>query len=98
MKLRYTSRAKDDLELAYAGYERQHKSLGDDFLDCIEASIKSIMTNPEMYQVYYASFHGCVVRRFPFLIFTRSKQKISLYIQSLIVAKVQKPGLNKVKM
>jgi len=27
------------------------------------------MTNPEMYQVYYASFHGCVVRRFPFLIF-----------------------------
>jgi len=65
MKLRYTSRAKDDLELAYAWYERQHKSLGDDFLDCIEASIKSIMTNPEMYQVYYASFHGCVVRRFP---------------------------------
>ena len=69
MKLHYTSRAKDDLELAYAWYERQRKGLGCDFLNCIEASIHSIMANPEMYQVYYASFHGCVVRRFPFLIF-----------------------------
>jgi len=40
MKLRYTNRAKDDLELAYVWYERQCKGLVDDFLNCIEASIQ----------------------------------------------------------
>ncbi len=69
MKLRYTTKAKDDLELAYAWYEKQRTGLGADFLGCIETSIQSITKNPEMYQVYYSSFHGCVVRRFPFLIF-----------------------------
>ena len=69
MKLKYTSRAKDDLELAYAWYERQRKGIGSDFLNCIEASIQLILANPEMYPIYYAGFHGCVVRRFPFFNF-----------------------------
>lgn len=69
MKLQYTRRAKDDLELAYAWYERQYKGLGGEFLNCIETAIQSIMANPLIYQLYYDNFHGCVVRRFPFVIF-----------------------------
>ncbi len=69
MKLRYTDRAKDDLELAFAWYERQRRGLGYDFLDCVEVALKSILGNPEMYQKRYSDFRGCVIRRFPFSIF-----------------------------
>lgn len=36
MNLRYTSRAKDDIELAFEWYERQRRGFGFDFLDCVE--------------------------------------------------------------
>jgi len=69
MKLCYTDRAKDDVELAFAWYERQRRGLGFEFLDCIEVTVKSILENPEMYRIYYCSFRGCVIRRFPFSVF-----------------------------
>ena len=40
MKLRYTDRARDDVELAFAWYERQRRGLGFEFLDCVEIAIK----------------------------------------------------------
>jgi len=69
MNLRYTDRAKDDLELAFAWYERQRRGLGFEFLDCVENAVKSILDNPEMHRNYYSVFRGCVVRRFPFTVF-----------------------------
>ncbi|MBU0464402.1 MAG: type II toxin-antitoxin system RelE/ParE family toxin [Proteobacteria bacterium] len=69
MKLRYTDRSKDDVELAFAWYERQRRGLGFEFLDCIEIAVKSILENPEMYRIYYSIFRGCVIRRFPFSVF-----------------------------
>jgi plasmid stabilization system protein ParE len=69
MNLRYTDRAKDDLELAFAWYERQRRGLGFEFLDCVENSVKLILENPEMYNVYYSDFRGSVIRRFPFTVF-----------------------------
>jgi len=50
MMLRYTDRSRDDLELAFAWYERQRRGLGFDFLDCVETAIQNIITYPEMYQ------------------------------------------------
>lgn len=75
MKLRYTVRAKDDIELAFAWYERQRRGLGFEFLDCVEVSIRSILENPKMYRIYYSCFRGCVVRRFPFSIFYTIEDK-----------------------
>ena len=46
MKLRYTARAKDDIELSFVWYESQRRGFGFAFLACIEASIKSIIDNP----------------------------------------------------
>jgi toxin ParE1/3/4 len=69
MKLRYTARAKDDLELTFAWYERQRRGLGFDFLDCVETAVMSVLENPEMYRVVYSGFRRCVVRRFPFSVF-----------------------------
>jgi hypothetical protein len=39
------------------------------FFDCVEAALQNIMINPEMYQIRYSCFRGCVIRRFPFTIF-----------------------------
>lgn len=75
MKLRYTTRAKDELESALVWYEKQRKGLGLEFLDCIEAATQSIKENPNMYRIYYSVFHGCVIRRFPFLIFYTIEDK-----------------------
>ena len=69
MKLRYTDRAMDDVELAFAWYERQRRGLGYEFLDCVEVAVKSIIENPEMYRVRYLNFRSCLVRRFPFSVF-----------------------------
>jgi len=69
MKLRYTERAKDDVELAFAWYEKQRRGLGFEFLDCVEIAVKSILENPEIYRIYYSIFRGCVIRRFPFSVF-----------------------------
>jgi plasmid stabilization system protein ParE len=56
MRLRYTDRAKDDLEAAFSWYERQRRGLGFDFLGCIEAALQNIIENPEMYQIRYSNF------------------------------------------
>jgi plasmid stabilization system protein ParE len=69
MKLRYTDRARDDVGLAFAWYERQRRGLGFEFLDCVEIAVKSIIENSEMYRIRYLNFRGCVVRRFPFSVF-----------------------------
>jgi plasmid stabilization system protein ParE len=69
MRLRYTDRATNDLELAVSWYERQRRGLGFDFLDCVESALQCIIEHPEMYQVRYSNFRSCVIRRFPFSIF-----------------------------
>ena len=63
MKLRYTDRAVNDLDLAFSWYERQRRGLGFDFLDCVESAVQSIIEHPEMYQIRYSSFRSCVIRR-----------------------------------
>ncbi|MES9904381.1 MAG: type II toxin-antitoxin system RelE/ParE family toxin [Sedimenticola sp.] len=69
MKLRYTDRAKVDVELSFAWYERQRRGLGFEFLDCVEIAVKSIFENSEIYKINYSIFRSCVIRRFPFSVF-----------------------------
>ncbi|MFO0795228.1 MAG: type II toxin-antitoxin system RelE/ParE family toxin [Candidatus Brocadiaceae bacterium] len=69
MILRYTDRAKDDIELAFVWYEKQRRGLGFEFLDCVEVSLNNILSFPEMYEKIYSCFRRCVVRRFPFSVF-----------------------------
>lgn len=69
MKLRYTSRARVDIELAVSWYERQRRGLGSQFLDCMEIAIQNIIYSPEMYPICYLHCRRCLIRRFPFAIF-----------------------------
>jgi toxin ParE1/3/4 len=47
MRLKYTDRSRDDLELAFTWYERQRRGLGFEFLDCVEATLKTGMMSPD---------------------------------------------------
>ena len=60
MILRYTGRAKDELDIAFAWYEGQRRGLGFEFLDCVEAVIETILQMPQLY-----SEHHCHFRRAP---------------------------------
>ena len=75
MRLRYTQRAKHDVEFAFEWYEKQRRGLGFEFLDCIEIAIKGILGFPEMYQLCYSNFRRCVIRKFPFSIFYTIEDK-----------------------
>jgi plasmid stabilization system protein ParE len=80
MRLRYTDRSRDDIELAVAWYERQQPGLGLAFLDCIDDAIQSILENPDAYWVRYQTYRACVVKRFPFSIFfTREENELIVH-------------------
>nr|VFJ42493.1 MAG: ParE toxin of type II toxin-antitoxin system, parDE [Candidatus Kentron sp. DK] len=55
--------------MAFEWYEMQRRGLGSEFLDCVETALDNIADFPEMYQIAYSRFRGCVIRRFPFSIF-----------------------------
>jgi len=80
MKLYYTHRAKQDVELTFLWYEKQQKGLGYDFLDCMDAMLGNIIEYPESYAVAYKDFRRGLLRRFPFSVFyTIEKDKIILH-------------------
>ena len=67
MRLRYTDRSKDDVELAFAWYERQRRGLGFEFLDCVEAALQNIINYPKVFQIRYSCFRGCPIRILPII-------------------------------
>jgi len=80
VKLRYTDRSKEDVELAFLWYERQRRGLGFEFLDCVEAALQNIIAYPEMYQIRYSSFRSCPIRRFPFsIVYTIEEHEIVVH-------------------
>lgn len=84
MNLFYTSRAKEDIDLAFAWYERQRRGLGFDFLDCMESSVNLIIETPDLYKFIvldkHLKFQVCIIRRFPFSIFyTVEDEKIIIH-------------------
>ncbi len=66
--------AEQDLEEAYTWYEARSTGLGFEFLQCIDACIKSIECHPEMYPVVYKQLRRGVVRRFPFVVLYVTRQ------------------------
>ena len=83
MKLRYTDRAKDDIEIATLWYEKQKTGLGFEFFDCIKESEELIKTQPKMYAVSYSFYRGCVVKRFPFSIYYTIENKKEIVVHSI---------------
>ena len=83
MILRYTDRAKDDVDFAFRWYEIQRRGLGFEFLDCVEMSLSNILEFPEMHKICYSIFRRCVIRRFPFSIFYTIEDREEIVIHSV---------------
>ena len=79
-KLIIAPEAANDLAAGYDWYEGHRPGLGEDFLSCVEASLKMICRIPEMYPSAYESYRRGLVRRFPYSVFYEySNQTVTVY-------------------
>ena len=74
MRLRYTEKARLDLELAFSWYEQQQAGLGKAFLDCVEEVISAMREMPRLYPAHHQTFRRALTRRFPFSLFYTIEQ------------------------
>jgi len=61
--------AEADLADAYQWYEQRVEGLGDEFLLCVEACIRSVARSPKIYQKVHKNIRRALVRRFPYGVF-----------------------------
>jgi len=74
MNLRYTSKAKNDLEQAFEWYQKQSAGLGYEFIDCVEKTVLNIIQSPKLYAICYLKYRRAVIMRFPFSVFYTTEQ------------------------
>jgi len=80
VNLRYSIRAKVDIDIAMGWYEGQRKGLGLEFLNCLEGAINLILENPKLFSIKYKRFRSALIRRFPFSVFyTIEKSEIVVH-------------------
>jgi plasmid stabilization system protein ParE len=68
-KLVIAPETEEDLDEAYAWYERQRVGLGEDFLSRVDACIQGTLRIPESHQVVHENYRRALVRRFPYAVF-----------------------------
>ncbi len=61
--------AEQDIDEAYAWYERQQVGLGERFLTAVDACIQAICRTPEMHAKIHEEYRRGLVRRFPYGVF-----------------------------
>lgn len=61
--------AEQDLDEAYAWYEKQRVGLGEDFLTNVDACIETICRFPKIGKVVFEDYGRALVRRFPYAVF-----------------------------
>ncbi len=72
--------AQQDLDEAYAWYERQRAGLGEDFLTCVDACVQAVCRTPEMGRLVHESFRRVLVRRFPYAVFYEyAENRVTVY-------------------
>lgn len=63
--------AEIDIEEAAVWYEKQRPGLGDEFLDELRITCKTISETPAVYPVVHRSTRRALIRRFPFGVYFR---------------------------
>ncbi len=63
--------AAADLEEAYRWYERQRRSLGEDFLSAVQVALETVASNPEAHPVLHRDTRRILLRRFPYGLYYR---------------------------
>ena len=67
MRIRLLESAKEDLREGWRFYERNATGLGDYFLDCIQADVRSLTIYAGVHETA-DGFHRMLSKRFPFAI------------------------------
>jgi plasmid stabilization system protein ParE len=69
----YTPEARDDIDQAYADYERHLIGLGDRFLRALADRIQVIEGSPALYGEVIPGIRAALLRRFPFVVYYRAE-------------------------
>ena len=68
-KLVIAPEAEQDINEAYDWYENQRPGLGEEFLNCVEASIQRTLRSPELPTKVHLDYRRVMLRRFPYIIY-----------------------------
>ncbi len=68
MAIRLLESAKEDLREGWSFYEKNSRGLGDYFLDCIQADVRSLTYFAGIHEMS-EGFHRMLVKRFPFAVY-----------------------------
>ncbi|MCF6235709.1 MAG: type II toxin-antitoxin system RelE/ParE family toxin [Gammaproteobacteria bacterium] len=79
-RLHIRPEAEIDIEEAAIWYEKQQKSLGDDFLDEIQTSLEIISDNPYLYAEVHKQVHRALIHRFPFAIYYLIEEELLIIV------------------
>jgi plasmid stabilization system protein ParE len=76
----FAPEALQDVEEAYNWYENRRIGLGEEFLGCLDACIRTICRTPELHAKVYEGYRRALVQRFPYAIFYEFiEKKIFVY-------------------
>ena len=67
--------AQDDLDDAYAWYERQDPALGEKFLDAVRKALTHIQQSPRTPARVYRDLRHVLTRRFPYGVHSRVESR-----------------------
>jgi hypothetical protein len=80
MKIIFLSDSEHELNEAISYYGKQSSGLDDEFMSCVDISIKKICENPEMYPIAINNIHKMYLKHFPYLIYYKNiNNKIIIY-------------------
>lgn len=68
MEIRVLETAKEDLREGWKFYEQSSSGLGEYFLDCIQADVRSLQIYAGIHE-RAEGFHRMLVKRFPFAVY-----------------------------
>ena len=79
MEIRLLETAQEDLREGWTFYELASPGLGDYFLDCIQADVRSLAVFAGIHEMS-EGFHRMLVKRFPFAVYyLLDDQSIEIY-------------------
>ena len=67
----YLPEARDDVDVAFADYERQLAGLGDRFLEAVRDQVTRIQASPALYGLVHPDVRAAPIRRFPYVVYYR---------------------------
>ena len=71
LRLIFQAGVRDEIDDAYAWYERRRQGLGEDFLAALQMVFDRIGQAPEVHAPIYQTIRHCQVKRFPYAVYYR---------------------------